>query len=92
MPHAKRPFANHGRTKDVSEERADRGSRLRDVMIDRARLLEEAKVFENLDQAFRWAVKRTPRLVPDDVVIQDEYTHDVLFRAAEGAYLVFDTT
>lgn len=55
-------------------------------------LLDEAKTVENLDQAFRWAVRRTPRLVPDDVVIQDEYTHDVLFRAADDVYLVFDTT
>jgi hypothetical protein len=62
------------------------------VTIDRTRLLDEAGKFENLDQAFRWAVKHTPRLLPEDVVIQDEYTHDVLFRAADDAYLVFDTT
>lgn len=65
---------------------------LGDVPNDRQNLLREAEGFENLDQAFRWAVSRTPRILPDDVVVQDEYTHDVLFRAAEDAYLVFDTT
>lgn len=27
-----------------------------------------------------------------DVVVQDEYTHDVVVRAAEGLYLVYDST
>lgn len=27
-----------------------------------------------------------------DVVVQDEYTHDVIARARSGAYLVFDST
>ena len=62
------------------------------MSTDRAILLEEAGQFDNLEKAFRWAVSRTPRIVPDDVVIQDEYTHDILFRAADDAYLVFDTT
>jgi len=29
---------------------------------------------------------------PTDVVIQDEYTHDVLFGASDGSFLVFDAT
>ena len=55
-------------------------------------LLREAERLQTLDQAFRWAIGQEPRIVPDDVVVQDEYTHDVLFRAAENLYLVFDTT
>ena len=62
------------------------------VTIDRRGLLCEAQAFDNLEKAFRWAVGRAPRITPDDVVIQDEYTHDVLFRATDDAYLVFDTT
>ena len=27
-----------------------------------------------------------------EVIVQDEYTHDVVVRAASAAYLVFDTT
>ena len=62
------------------------------MSTDRDRLLESARAFETLEQAFRWAISQTPRVMPDDVVIQDEYTHDVLFRAADDTYLVFDTT
>jgi hypothetical protein len=36
------------------------------------RLLANAQGFETLDQAFRWAIAQTPRVMPDDVVIQDE--------------------
>jgi len=48
--------------------------------------------FQTLDQAFRWAITRTPRVLPADVVVQDEYSHDVLFRADDGSFLVFDAT
>ncbi len=27
-----------------------------------------------------------------DVIVQDEYTHDVIVRGPDGGYLVFDTT
>ncbi len=61
-------------------------------MIDREHLLAEARQLDSLDRVFRWALGRAERGLPDDVVIQDEYTHDVLFRFAEDCYLVFDTT
>ena len=40
----------------------------------------------------RWALNHDPKIAPEDVIVQDEYTHDVLFRAAGGEYLVFDTS
>lgn len=40
----------------------------------------------------RWGVNHDPRITPEDVVVQDEYTHDVLFRTADHTYLVFDTS
>ncbi len=27
-----------------------------------------------------------------DVIVQDEFTHDVIVRGPDGAYVVFDTT
>lgn len=51
-----------------------------------------ASELKTLEQVFRWAISREPRLLPADVVIQDEYTHDVIFRAPDGSALVFDTT
>jgi hypothetical protein len=52
----------------------------------------EVERLRSLDEVFKWAMRQSPRFMPDDVVIQDEYTHDVLFRAPDGSYLVFDTT
>lgn len=47
---------------------------------------------KTLEDVVRWGLaQRPPRLV-ESVVVQDEYTHDVVLRWAEGAYLVYDTT
>jgi hypothetical protein len=47
---------------------------------------------KTLEDVVRWGLaQRPPRLV-ERVVVQDEYTHDVAIRWAEGAYLVYDTT
>jgi len=54
--------------------------------------LPETSGFQTLEQAFRWAIRRSDRLMPGEVVIQDEYTHDVIFLAADGSALVFDAT
>lgn len=54
--------------------------------------MREAAELKTLDQAFRWAISRQPRFMPADVIIQDEYTHDVIFTAGDGSALVFDAT
>ena len=56
------------------------------------RLLAEAQTLQSLDEAMRWGLNHDPRVTPEDVVVQDEYTHDVLFRTADNTYLVFDTS
>jgi hypothetical protein len=61
-------------------------------MCQAHRLRDEAARLPTLDHAFRWALRQEPRLEPADVVIQDEYTHDVLFRASDGSFLIFDAT
>lgn len=43
-------------------------------------------------KAIRWGLGEEPRITPEDVIVQDEYTHDVLFRMADNTYLVFDTS
>ena len=63
-----------------------------DLMTRSAELRDEAGNLRSLDEAFKWAMKQIPRFAPDDVVIQDEYTHDVLFKSDDGSYLVFDTS
>ena len=37
-------------------------------------------------------VLRRPELTFLDVIVQDEYTHDVVVRTSGAAYLCFDTT
>lgn len=55
-------------------------------------LIVEARALQSLHEAIRWGLGRDPKVVPDDVIVQDEYTHDVLFRTADNTYLVFDTS
>ena len=59
---------------------------------DRQELMAEAQELQGLDQAVRWGLQQNPRVIPLDVVIQDEFTHDVIFKAAEDLFLVFDAT
>lgn len=61
-------------------------------MTHAAAAVGETSGFQTLEQVFRWAVARDPRFVPAEVVIQDEFTHDVIFRAPDHSALVFDTT
>ena len=46
----------------------------------------------SLHALLRWGLGHEPALVIDDVVIQDEFTHDVVIPYRDGLFLVFDTT
>lgn len=54
----------------------------------RARVADLTTLGQVLDTGLPGAV----RPVPDEVIAQDEYTHDVLLAIDQGRYLVFDTT
>jgi hypothetical protein len=43
-----------------------------------------------LEEVVRWALPRGHEIV--EVVVQDEYTHDVVVACRDGRWLVFDTT
>jgi hypothetical protein len=58
----------------------------------RARIVRELEALETLGQALRWALARTPRAEFSNVVIQDEYTHDVIVRVEDDLFAVFDAT
>lgn len=47
---------------------------------------------KTLEDVVRWGLSQTPPRLIERVVVQDEYTHDVVLPYAEGAYLVYDTT
>lgn len=58
----------------------------------RSSILIIASQHRTLEEVVRWGLtSRPPRLI-ESVVVQDEYTHDVVIAAGEGLYLVYDTT
>ena len=46
---------------------------------------------KTLEDVVRWGLSQHPPRLVERVVVQDEYTHDVIVRTPD-AYLVFDTT
>jgi hypothetical protein len=59
---------------------------------DHARLMHELGALETLGQVLRWTLAQEPRGEFVNVVVQDEYTHDVIVRVADRTYAVFDAT
>lgn len=48
--------------------------------------------FGTLQDVVRWALAGSPPFEIAEVVVQDEFTHDVVIAWSGGHYLVFDTT
>lgn len=47
---------------------------------------------KTLEDVVRWGLAQKPPRLVERVVVQDEYTHDVVIRWDDGVYLVYDTT
>ncbi len=45
-----------------------------------------------LEDVVRWGLAQTPVVIVSDVVVQDEYTHDVVIAHPSGYWLAYDTT
>lgn len=45
-----------------------------------------------LEDLLRWGAARTPPRSVADVIVQDEYTHDVVIPYDDDLFLVFDST
>lgn len=64
---------------------------------DRAEIERETAGHLSLLDVLRWGARRGGRAgelarVISDVVVQDEYTHDIVVPYGEGLVLVYDTT
>ncbi len=60
-----------------------------------AELEAEIPELENLKDLMSWAFSNPKEFVPKvvaDVIIQDEFTHDVIVPWRDGVFLVYDTT
>jgi hypothetical protein len=55
-------------------------------------LLAELHQFATLKGVLSWAMAQNPRAEFVDVVIQDEYHHDVIVRVTDYVYAVFETS
>ena len=55
-------------------------------------ILALASRHRTLEEVVRWGLCQRPARLIQSVVAQDEYTNDVVLLAADGVYLVYDTT
>ncbi len=55
-------------------------------------LLQELNQLPTLKSVLSWSMGREPRAEFVDVVIQDEYHHDVVVRVSDRVYAVFETS
>ncbi|WP_428267620.1 hypothetical protein [Haliangium sp.] len=70
------------------------------MLVDRAGLSEARRAeleravarHDTLAEVIRWGVAQKPPCVVVDVVVQDEFTHDVILPYRDGLHLVYDTT
>ena len=60
-----------------------------DVRRSITALLETQRTLEDVS---RWGLALTPIRTIADIVVQDEYTHDVVMAHPAGVYLVYDAT
>jgi hypothetical protein len=61
-----------------------------------AKIQEQLPAHENLQQMMNWALAdRTGTFIPEvvsQVIVQDEFSHDVIVPWRDGLTLVYDTT
>jgi hypothetical protein len=55
-------------------------------------LSSELSPLSTLAEVIKWGLGRSPERTIIDVVVQDEYTHDVIMDWDGDLHLVFDTT
>ncbi len=54
--------------------------------------LEELHQLSSLKHVLSWSLDRNPRAEFVDVVVQDEYHHDVFVRISDRVFAVFETS
>jgi hypothetical protein len=52
----------------------------------------ELQQLSSLRQVLSWSLARSPRAEFVDVVVQDEYHHDVIVRIADRVFAVFEAS
>lgn len=57
-----------------------------------ARLAGQVTKHSSIKRAIDWLAAHRPPLAPDDIVAQDEYSHDILVAYPGDLFLVYDCT
>ena len=60
--------------------------------MSQQRILDELRDFVSLRQVIEWSLSRQPRAEFVDVIVQDEYHHDVIVRVTAESFAVFETS
>ncbi len=60
--------------------------------MDDKRIFDEVNAFASLRQIIEWSLSQTPRADFVDVVVQDEFHHDVIVRVTTDCFLAFETS
>ncbi len=60
--------------------------------METGRLLEELRLLPTLKSILEWGLSRRPPVEFVDVVIQDEFHHDVVVRVSNRVFAVFETS
>lgn len=55
-------------------------------------ILDELRNFATLNGVIPWAMARSPRAEFVDVIVQDEFHHDVIVRVSDRVFAVFETS
>jgi len=56
------------------------------------RLVDQVKRLETLEEVIQWGLRQPVARTILEVLVQDEYCHDVVMEWEGGLHLVFDTT
>ncbi|MCB9762557.1 MAG: hypothetical protein H6739_22350 [Alphaproteobacteria bacterium] len=57
-----------------------------------AAMTAELGAHTTLEKVARWGYAKQPFVEVADVIVQDEFTHDVLVPLPDGLWLVYDST
>ncbi len=60
--------------------------------MTREQILNEVRGLTSLGAVIRWSTSREPRAEFVDVIVQDEFNHDVIVRVSSTVYAVFETS
>ncbi len=55
-------------------------------------VLDEVREFASLDGVIPWAIARRPSAEFVDVIVQDEFHHDVVVRVSDRLFIVFESS